>query len=141
MLLALLVGCVRLEEGDYTLDYSVVTVDTCNLYDGGQVAADTTGELSWESGTLVFELDGTDDDLVFEVAGRAFARESLGVAALDDDCALATVQDDMGEMSSDTTFVGATDITADFEGDCGGWEIVFDTPCLVAFDWAGAYDG
>lgn len=140
MLLALLVACVHLEEGDYELDYDPVKLDTCNLYDGEQVSADTTGELSWEDDTLVFEIDGTDDDLEFEVDERAFTRESFGLVALDDSCALATVQDDAGEMLSSTSFEGETRIAADFQGDCTLWEFAFDTPCLVEFDWEGEYD-
>ncbi|MDP2313962.1 MAG: hypothetical protein Q8P41_13730 [Pseudomonadota bacterium] len=139
MLLVLLVACVRLKEGDYGLDYDPVKLDTCNLYDGGQVSADTTGELAWEEDELVFELDGTDDDLVFEVEDTDFTRESFGLVPLDDNCALATVQDDEGTMLSDTDFEGETRLTADFQGDCVLWEIVFDPPCLVEFDWEGTY--
>ncbi len=140
MLLALLVACVRLEEGDYELDYQPVKVDTCNLYDGGQVAVDTTGEVSWDDATLVFEFEETDDDLEFEVDGKDFSRESEGLVPLDDDCALTTVQDDVGKMLSSTSFEGETKIVADFEGSCALYEMAFDPPCLVEFDWAGDLD-
>lgn len=140
MLLALLVACVRLEEGDYELDYDPVKVDTCDLYDGGQVAPDTTGALTWEDGTIVFEVDGADDDMVFEVDGKDFARETHGLVPLDDNCALATVQDDVGVMLSNDRFEGETNLVAGFEGSCAFYEVIFDTPCLVAFDWKGDLD-
>ena len=33
-MLLFLLACARLEEGDYAVDYSVVSVDTCDLYQG-----------------------------------------------------------------------------------------------------------
>jgi len=137
MLLVLLTACIRLTEGDYTLDYSAVTLDSCGLYSGGQVAEDTEGEVSWDDGTLVFELDGAEDALEFEVEGPDFRRETSGLTNLDGACALATEQVDEGEMLSNTEFEGETDITGTFEGDCATWELIFDPPCLVAFEWDG----
>ncbi len=140
---ALLAACVRLEEGDYFVDYSPVTVDSCDLYGGGQALDDATGELSWEDGTLVFEFDGTDDDLAFSVDGTAFAREAQGTAYLDDSgaCWLATEQADTGEMGSNTTFEGHTAFVGVLQGDCGVFDAMFDDPCNVEFDWRGDREG
>ena len=136
MLLALLAGC-RLQEGDYDFAYEPVEVDTCDLYQGGAIADDTEGELSWDGAVLVFAFDGTDDALAFAVQGGAFSREAQDEVWLDDACWLAIEQEDVGETTSPTSFSGRTEWVGVLEGDCGLFDALIDDPCRVEFAWSG----
>ena len=140
MLFAVLLGCVRLQEGDYEVDYAPVSEDSCGIYDGAEGAPDATGTLAWEDDTLVFAFDGEDDDLVFDVSGTTFSRDEEGAVALDDTgaCFFATERTDAGRMLSNTTFEGESSLVAVLQGSCTVQQQVFDDPCTVAFSWEGA---
>ena len=95
MLFAVLLGCVRLQEGDYEVDYAPVSEDSCGIYDGAEGAPDATGTLAWEGDTLVFAFDGEDDDL--DESG-GFERDNRGSERSndDDDKGYEDDEDDVG---------------------------------------------
>jgi hypothetical protein len=134
-LLALL-AC-RLPEGEYAFDYETVDVDSCDIYQGGQIADDAEGDLSYDGDVLVFEFDGTDDPLAFVVQGTTFSRTAADEVWLNDVCWLAVEQEDVGEQTSGTTFAGRTEWVGVLEGDCGVFDAFIDDPCRVEFDWSG----
>jgi hypothetical protein len=138
VILALL-GCVPLREGDWAVDYSEVDADSCGIYAGGQALDDTTGELSWDGSVLVFELDGTDDDLEFVFSGAAFSRYAEGAQALDAECSLASEEEMVGQVVSDAEFSGTTTWIGTLSGSCSVYDALFDPPCTVAFDWRGTF--
>ena len=139
MLLFSLLACIRLQEGSYDFDYDPVSEDSCDIYGGGQIAEDTEGALSWDDGTLLFEFDGADDALEFDVDGTTFTREVEDDVyfAGDVGCWLAVEQQDTGEMESNGAFVGHTEWLGVLQGACGVFDAMFDDPCTVAFDWSG----
>lgn len=136
MLFALLVGC-RLQEGEYALDYAPVDVDSCDLYQGGQIAPDTEGALSYAGDVLVFDFDG-GDALEFAVSGTTFTREVDDEVWLNDVCWLAIEQEDAGEVLTGTTFAGRTEWVGVLQGDCGVVDAFIQDPCRVEFNWSGA---
>lgn len=138
MILALL-ACVPLREGDWVIDYSEVDADSCGIYPGGQALDDTKAELSWEDGTLVIELDGTDDDLEFALSGATFTRNAEGQQPIDAVCTLVSQEEMVGDILSDTSFSGTTTWLGTLSGDCTVYDALFDPPCTVEFDWRGEY--
>lgn len=138
MILALL-ACVPLREGDWAIDYSEVAADSCGIYQGDQALDDTHAELSWEDGTLVIELDGTDDDLEFTRSGATFSRQAEGEQPLDPACWLVSEEEMAGGILSDTAFKGTTTWLGTLAGDCTVYDALFDPPCTVEFDWRGEY--
>ncbi|MFN7144677.1 MAG: hypothetical protein ACK4YP_12955 [Myxococcota bacterium] len=138
-MLLLLVACVRLQEGDYTVDFAPVDVDTCDVYHGGEAVPDGAAAVSFPDGGLEVVFAGADDVLSFDLHGDAFSRESEGELYFEDSgaCSFVTAQIDAGEVTSSTTFSVRTALTGVLRGDCEIWQEVFDDPCEIAFDWTG----
>jgi hypothetical protein len=139
MLLVLLTACVHLEEGDYDLDYDPPDVDSCNLMNGAALP-DDGGELSWDGESFTVRMDSNDSDLEFDVDGKDFDRDTSDRTPLDDSCMLAASEEDEGEITSATSFEGTSSFTYTLEGSCIMWEMVYDTPCVLEFDWEADYD-
>lgn len=136
-MLLLLVACVRLQEGEYAVDFAPVDVDTCDVYQGGEAVPDGVAAVSSPDGGLAMALG--EEVLAFDQHGQAFSRESEGELYFEDSgaCSFVTAQTDAGEVTSPTTFAARTTLTARLRGDCEIWQEVFDDPCEIAFDWTG----